>query len=172
MTDCIIDTNVLLVASAMDATSPFDDSEHVSPKTKQLAFDWLLAFRDAPGRNLVLDQAFQIWNEYHNKLGHGQDLGSLVVTDKLQKSAVRFVDVEFDKNGHACVPRDLAEIIHDRSDRKFVAAALADLANGDECVIVNAVDGDWCLWMGALADRGVKVEQLVPGFCDGLPATE
>ena len=104
MTDCIIDTNVLLVASALDPTSPFDDSEHVSPEAKQKVFDWLKEFRDDAGRSLVLDQTFRIWDEYHNKLSRGQDYGSHVVTDKLQRSAVRFHEIEFDADGHGCFP--------------------------------------------------------------------
>jgi hypothetical protein len=42
--DCIVDTNVLLVASAQHPGSPFDDS-NVPEVHMQVVLDWLMAFR-------------------------------------------------------------------------------------------------------------------------------
>ena len=164
MSDCIIDTNVLLVASASDPSSPFGDSDHVPLDHQELVLKWLIDFRVDGQRKLVLDQSFKIWDEYHNQMTRGRDIGSLIVTEKLQSA--RFVDIEFDEHGHGALPRGLEQIFHDLSDRKFVATALADLANGDRSTIINAVDSDWCGWEASLKREGIVVEHLIDGFCD------
>ena len=56
----------------------------------------------------------------------------------------------------------------DRSDRKYVAVALASTSNP---TLLNAVDSDWSGHRDALSDNGVVVEELCPnclkGSCDG-----
>lgn len=164
MGDCIIDTNVLLVASAQHPGSPFEDSD-VPEVHMRIVLDWLMAFRKNSQCNIVLDHFWKIWEEYHHKMT-GQDIGLMVVTEKLQLASVRFVDVEYDKNGHGCLPRGLENVIHDRSDRKFVAAALSDLTNGSRSKIINAIDSDWCDWEKALKRAGIIVQHLIGGLCD------
>ena len=164
MTDCIIDTNVLLVASACDPGSHFDDSGHVPAEQQEIVLDWLMAFRMDGQRKLVLDQSFKIWDEYHNQMTRGQDIGSLVVTEKLLSA--RFVDIEFDRHGHGKLPGELEKIFHDLSDRKFVATAMKDYENGDQSVIVNAVDSDWCDWEATLKDAGIVVEEILESPSD------
>jgi len=160
--DHIIDTNVLLVASAQDAEqggdSHFKDSD-VPAEQKQKVLKWLIDFRDDHERTLVLDRSFKIWDEYHNKMTRGQDLGSLVVAEKLQFA--RFVDISFDENDHACLPADLEKVVHDRADRKLVAVALTDASQGCQNNIVNACDCDWYDWEVALNQAGVVVLQLI-----------
>ena len=124
MGDHIIDTNVLLVASARHPGSTFKDSQ-VPAEQQQMVLDWVMEFRKDGQRKMVLDRLWRIWTEYHHKMT-GQDLGLLVVTEKLQSDLVRFVDVAYDEHGHGCLPPDLEEAVHDLSDRKFVAAALID----------------------------------------------
>jgi len=166
MDDHIIDTNVLLVASAKDPTSPFKDCDHVPPQGQQVVLDWLMKFRNDGQRQIVLDQSFKIWEEYHNQLTRGQDIGSLVVAEKLLSA--RFVDVAYDSHGHGCLPPELERVVHDPSDRKFVAAALLDHSQGDQSTIINAVDTDWCKWEAALRLAGIAVEHLVEGLCDEM----
>ena len=156
MGDCIIDTNVLLVASAK--------SDHVPVEQQEIVLDWLMTFRKNGQCKIVLDHFWKIWEEYNHKMT-GQDIGLMVVTEKLQQSA-RFVEVEYDKHGHGCLPRELEKVVHDRSDRKFVAAAISDLTNGSQSKIINAVDSDWCDWEMALNRAGIVVEHLIDGFCD------
>ena len=162
MGDHIIDTNVLLVASAQHPGSPFKDS-HVPAGQQQVVLDWLMAFRNDRQRWVVLDGLWKIWEEYNHKMT-GQDIGLLVVTEKLQ-SLVRFVDVAYDRHGHGCLPPELEKVVHDPSDRKFVAAALADLSGGGQSTIINAVDTDWCDWEDALKRYGVTVTHLIDGLC-------
>ncbi len=164
MADHIIDTNVLLVASARHPDSPFKDSQ-VPAEQQQIVLDWLMAFRTDRQRMVVLDLSFKIWDEYHHQMVRGQDIGSLVIAEKLQLSLVRFVDIAYDQHGVGCLPPDLEKVVHDRSDRKFVAAALIDLSTGDRSTIVNAVDTDWCDWEEALKRHGIAVTHLIDGLC-------
>ncbi len=83
--------------------------------------------------------------------------------EKMQ-SLVRFVDVTYDKHGHGCLPPELEKVVHDPSDRKFVAAALIDIAGGGESTIINAVDSDWCDWEDALGRHGIAVTHLIEGL--------
>ena len=159
MGDHIIDTNVLLVASAQHPGSPFKDSG-VPAEQQQNVFNWLMTFRKDGQRKVVLDQFFRIWEEYHHKMT-GQDIGLLVVTEKLQLGLVRFVDVAYDRHGHGCLPPKLEKVVKDPSDRKFVATALIDLSDGGQSTIINAVDSDWCDWEDALRRHGITVRHLI-----------
>lgn len=73
MTDHVVDTNVLLVASAGDPASRFADS-HVPFEQRRVVLDWLAAFRDDDGRRLVLDDQFAIFREYRRKLTDHDDM--------------------------------------------------------------------------------------------------
>lgn len=161
MRDCIIDTNVLLVASAQHPGSPFKDSD-VPAAQQCVVLEWLMGFRRDGQRRVVLDELWRIWEEYNHKLT-AQDIGLLVVTEKLQATLVRFVDVAYDKHGHGRLPKELETIVHDLADRKFVAVALGDLAHGNESTIINAVDGDWHDWEQALNRCGIVVMHLIEG---------
>lgn len=157
MADAIIDTNVLLVASAQDPSSLFKDSDHVPAAERQIVLEWLMAFRKDGQRKMVLDQALKIWDEYHKQMTRGQDIGSLVAAEKLQFA--RFIDIAFDSNGHGQLPAELMEI--DPSDRKFVAVALKDLTDAGSSMIVNACDRGWYNCEEALKQAGVVVLQLI-----------
>ena len=158
MADHIIDTNVLLVASAQDPTSPFKDSHHVPAEQKLIVLDWLMDFRKDSQCKVVLDPYHKhgIWVEYNRQMT-GQDIGLLVVTEKLQFA--RFVHIAFDRNGHGLLPDELEDV--DRSDRKFVALALKDLADGGSSTIVIACDRGWYNCEEALEQVGVVVLQLI-----------
>jgi len=152
VTGHVIDTNVLLVASAAEPYSPFDDS-HVPPAEQAAVLDWLAAFRADESRDLVIDDLFRIYQEYRNKLTD-QDYGMQVVQEKLQSA--RFVGIELDSDGIALVPPAFAAF--DRSDRKLLAAALVDPAS---ISIVNAVDSDWLEIETELREAGVTVVQVL-----------
>jgi len=153
--DQVVDTNVLLVASAAHPFSPFDDT-HV-PRDQQLqVFEWLDAFRLDPARRLVLDDLFEIYEEYRHKLTE-QDFGLLVVHEKMQ--ALRQVTIAWDPDGRAVVPEAFAAF--DPSDRKFLAAALTDPGS---IAIVNASDTDWFEIEAALAEAGVTVVHLLEAW--------
>ena len=159
MADYIIDTNVLLVASAQHLGSLFKDSD-VPVEQRKIVLDWLMAFRADGQGKVVLDQFFKIWEEYNNKMT-GQDIGLLVVTEKLQSSLLRTVDIAYDEHGHGCLPAKLEKVVHDQSDRKFVAVAWIDRSQGGESTIVNAVDSDWADWEERLKPFGIAVRHLI-----------
>lgn len=152
MNDLVVDTNVLLVASAAHPYSPFDDT-HVPFDLQGTVFEWLAAFRQDAARCLVLDDRFRIYDEYRNKLTD-QDYGLQVVHEKM--TAFRCATVEWDPDGHAVVPPKFASF--DRSDRKLLAAALTNRRN---IAIVNATDTDWFEIEAELGDEGVVVLHLL-----------
>jgi hypothetical protein len=164
MGDDIVETNVLLVASARDPSSPFKDCDHVSSEQQQKVLDWLMEFGNDGQREMVLDRSFKIWEEYRHKMTD-QDLGLQVVKEKLQFA--RFIDISYDKDGHGCLPAELEKVVHDRSDRKFVAVAWIDRSQGGESTIVNAVDSDWCDWEEELKRFGITVRHLVDDLYNG-----
>jgi hypothetical protein len=150
--DHVVDTNVLLVASAAHPYSPFDDS-HVPPDLREQVLDWLLAFRDDPSRRIVLDMGMKIYDEYRNKLTD-QDLGLQVV--KHLMGDPELVVVSFDSDGYAVVPDALAGL--DRSDRKFAAVALGATR---PTTVVNCADSDWIDVESACVELGIRVEHLL-----------
>ncbi len=155
----VVDTNVLLVASAADPDSSFEDT-HVPEELALEVLDWLVDLHRARDRRLVFDYAYRIYEEYRNKLSE-QDYAFLVVRDKLQNAC--WVDVRYDRDGWAEVPDALHAL--DPSDRKLAAAVLAARAEGVEATVVNAADTDWYEAEEALVACGVVVEQLLPEWC-------
>ena len=155
MSDHVVDTNVLLVASAAHPYSPFDET-HVPIAEQRVVFEWLAVFRTDTQRKLVLDDLFAIYKEYRNKLSD-QDFGLQVVHEKMQE--LRQVDLAWDANGHAVVP--FAFGAFDPSDRKLLAAALTDPAT---ISIVNAADSDWLEIEAELATAGVTVVHVLEAW--------
>ncbi len=155
MADHVVDTNVLLVASAAHPFSPFDDT-HVPVEEQLKVLDWLVAFGRDDSRRLVLDDVLAIYEEYRHKLTE-QDVGLQVIHAKMQ--AHRSVTLEWDDDGHAVVPEALQAC--DRSDRKFLAAALTDV---EHISIVNAADSDWIEIEDALKRAGVVVHHLIEAW--------
>ena len=153
MTDQLVDTNVLIVASA--ASEPRYPDVSVGIDEVERVYEWLQAFRDDPERQMVLDETFGIYDEYQNKLT-GQHFGLQVIHHKMNQFCLRQVPVEYDHEGHGVVPEALSPI--DKSDRKFVAAALHDVGSIE---IVNATDGDWQEQRDLLEAHGVYVLELL-----------
>lgn len=158
MADHVVDTNVLIVASAADAGWPATKT-HVPPAERRVVLAWLKAFLKDDGRRLVMDDRRRIFKEYRNKLTE-QDFGLVVALRKLDGAV--WVRVQYDGE-YAVVPEGLAAF--DNSDKKLVAAHLAHEANGGACTIVNACDTDWHEHEEALTAHGVEVEQLLPEWC-------
>jgi len=152
MADHIVDTNVLLVASAAHPYSPFADSD-LPLEQQQVVLDWLAAFREDASGRMVWDTCWKIHQEYRNKLTD-QDFGLLVVTEKM--ASARFVEVSYDSTGAAIVPAEFGDF--DRSDRKLLASLLAD---GGQSSLVNATDTDWLEIEDRLLARGLRLELLL-----------
>lgn len=157
MKDCVLDTNVLLVASAAHPFSPWDDANHVPAEEQAAVFEWLSTFRADASRTIVFDDWLSIYEEYRNKLTD-QDYGLQVVHEKMQAS-MRQVDLEREDDGTPLVPEGFRNF--DRSDRKFLAAALSD---PETIAIVNAADTDWLYFEKELNAAGVKVVHVIEGW--------
>lgn len=153
MVDRLLDTNVLIVASAARHLDPRFADVVVGVDAIDTVFRWLADFRADTNSAMVLDELFNIYDEYRNKL-QDQHYGLLVVHEKMNQ--MRQVSVTYDSNGYGCVPAALHTI--DNSDKKFVAAALNDPEN---IHIVNAVDSDWAEQAAVLRAHGIVVEELL-----------
>src|SRR5262249_2917178 len=129
--DHVVDTNVLIVASASDAQWP-PSKNHVPVAERRIVHAWLKAFAADAERRLVLDYKRLIYKEYMNKLTD-QDFGVHQIRKKLERAA--FVFVKYERE-YAEVPEGLAKF--DNSDKKLVAAHLRHKEDGNACTIVNA----------------------------------
>jgi len=158
----VVDTNVLIVASAADEGSVFkpDATPVQEAAYRKKVLDWLVDFEQDPGRHVVLDWNWSICGEYQKKLTE-QDYGWLVILAKQDRNEVAWVGINEDQDGNAVLPPELAEAVTDLADRKMVAAALAAQEDGHENRLVNACDTDWLDCEQALINAGIKSEHLL-----------
>ena len=158
----VVDTNVLIVASAAHATSPFPETETPisEARLRGEVLSWLEAFEGDSQRHAVLDWDWHICSEYQNKLTE-QDYGWLALMHKRDKSEVVWVGIQVDEHDHAVLPPELAVIVTDLADRKMVASAMAVDAGVRPCKITNACDTDWLDCAAALAAADVEAEHLL-----------
>ncbi|MGU5704193.1 hypothetical protein ACV1C5_21945 [Aeromonas caviae] len=163
----VIDTNVLLVASAAHETSPF--SEDATPVEESVlrekVLDWLISFEDSE-RQIVLDWEWIIVDEYkgvnrREKLTE-QDYGMLVVLDKWSKGQCVGFTLTWDEPESATITDvALSPVVVDHADRKMVAAVLAAGGFTGGCNLVNSCDTDWYDWQEELELAGIIVQQLI-----------
>lgn len=162
----VVDTNVLIAASAGDPVSPSDiDATPADPALRTKVWKWLHQFESSDAR-LVLDRGGKIWHEYQRKLGFN-DYGIQVVQHKWSTAAVDDVDVPYDPDGNGVLPADLTSVVHDLSDRKLVGAALAAHEAFGETAIAFAADSDWFDWITALRETGLQMEPVLEDWRRG-----
>ena len=162
----MVDTNVLIAASAGDPVSPSDiDATPADPALRAKVWKWLQRFESSDAR-LVLDRGGKIWHEYQRKLGFN-DYGIQVVQHKWSTAAVDDVDVPYDPDGNGVLPADLTSVVHDLSDRKLVGAALAAHEAFGETAIAFAADSDWFDWITALQETGLQMEPVLEDWRRG-----
>jgi len=159
----VVDTNVLIAASAADPVAPVDiDATPDDPGFRLQVWQWLCDFQEGDSR-LVLDDALRIFSEYGNKLGFN-DYGIQVVMHKWSTCAVDSVQVEYDEDGNGVLPASIASIIHDLADRKMVAAALACNSSYGESCVAFAGDTDWHEWEDGLKLHNVDLEPIIESW--------
>jgi len=158
----VVDTNVLIVASAADDGSPFQPgSTPVQERhLRQRVLNWLEDFEQDPDRHAVLDWDWHICKEYQRNLTE-QDYGWLALMHKKDKNEVVWVGLQMDDDGHALLTSDLSGQVTDLADRKMVAAVIAAVDAGHVCKLTNACDTDWLDCQEALQTSGVDVENLL-----------
>jgi hypothetical protein len=161
----VVDTNVLIAASAIDADSPVaQDATPSDPALRLKVWRWMERFRES-NSHLVLDGQGGIEEEYSHKLGFN-DFGRQVVIYKHSTSAVDLVEVLYDGNGDGILNEPLQTLVHDRADRKMVAAAIDALVKHGECAIAFAGDSDWHGWEGGLRAAGLELKPIIPEWSE------
>lgn len=159
----VVDTNVLIAASAADPIHPSDiAATPADPALRLTVWRWLDAFEQSESR-LVLDTESKIFDEYRKKLGH-TDFGIQVVISKWSKCAVDCVVVNYDEHGNGALPASLTTVIHDLSDRKMVAASLASYADYGQGCVAFAGDTDWHDWEDALIANNISIEPIIEAW--------
>ena len=157
----VVDTNVLIAASAVDANSPLaGEATPSDPELRQKVWSWLDTFRTS-NSHMVLDGEGGIEKEYKHKVGFN-DFGRQVVIHKYSTCAVDLVEVLYDANGDGVLDEPLQTVVHDRADRKMVAAALDALNSLGGCAIAFAGESDWHGWEHYLMTAGLELEPIIP----------
>lgn len=167
----VIDTNVLLVASAAHSTSPFapEATPVQEAALRQKVLSWLMEF-EASERQVVLDWTWVIMNEYKG-VGRrdqltDQDYGLQVVLQKFSTGQLFGFTLNWDAPASAQIDHAaLDPVITDHADRKMVAGVLAAGGRAGGCTLVNSCDTDWYDWQPALEGADVFVDQLIPEWC-------
>lgn len=161
MTAVVVDTNVLVVANGQ--------TPQASRACVETCEDALL---DAPNSVIVIDTAGLILEEYSR---HASRAGRPGVGDFFLKwlhenqarpehcERVEVTPLDSQGTEFAEFPDDRALRGFDRSDRKFVAVAIASRHDPS---VLNATDTDWCEYREALLAHGVTVRFLCP---DAVP---
>lgn len=156
----VVDTNVLIAASAADPIHPNDiDATPADPGLRMCIWQWLADFQESRSR-MVLDSENRIYDEYCNKLGFN-DFGIQVVMHKWSTDAVDTVDVAYDEHGHGVLCPPLLAVIHDDADKKMVAAALESHRQYGEGCVAFAGDTDWHDWETALLANNILLEPII-----------
>jgi len=159
----VVDTNVLIAASAADPTNPKDiDATPREPAQRLIIWQWLDEFSSSAS-HLVLDFGKEIYSEYCRKLGFN-DYGIQVVMRKWDTCSVDSVEVQPHADWYEVIPHELKPVLHDVADRKMVAAALAAMTSHGECPIAFAGDTDWHGWEIALTAHGVCLTPIIEAW--------
>lgn len=153
----VVDTNVLIAGSA--ATNNDIDATPQDSKLKMQIWQWLANFEQSKSR-LILDSSGKIEEEYRRNLAY-QHYGLYVFQNKSDTCAIDYVHVGYDSDGHGILEEPLQTAIHDRSDRKMVAAALAALTDYGNSCIAFAADSDWHGWEDEIRKAGVELEPII-----------
>ncbi len=155
----IIDTNVLIVANGRD-------TPHASLACRLACVRSLDEIQEQ--HNFVLDNKWHVLNEYKKKVnqsgqpGVGDRFLKWILRNQGNRDRCEIVTIttladSTDGNDFAEFPDDPALANFDRSDRKFVALALA---HPERPPILNATDTDWHGHQSALEKHGVKIQFL------------
>ena len=155
-TEIVMDTNVAIVANGK--------AGQASPDCIRKCIDGLRHIRDEC--RILLDEGNLILEEYRGRLsfsgqpGSGDAFFKWLHDNQANSLYCRKIplhqhpDRDFEE-----FPDDHALSSFDRSDRKFVAVALA---SGTKPKVLNASDTDWWIYHAQLLQNGVEVDFLCP----------
>ena len=154
----VVDTNVPVVANGR--------SEQADPDCVINCINVLIEINQQG--IIILDDTRLILQEYIRNLslsgqpGPGDAFMQWVFNvqgDTKYCKQVHITPCENDPTNFVEFPQDDRLITFDRSDRKFVAAALS---SGSAPEVLNAVDADWAEHFMALCEAGVRIKFLCP----------
>lgn len=152
----VVDTNVAVVASAR--------ASQASPERVRACVRFLSDLLD--DGVLVLDSGWHILREYMRDLrssgqpGVGDAFLKWALTNRTNPERCESVPISPSASrGFEEFPADADLAGFDRSDRKFVAVAVA---HPQHPPVANAVDSDWWHHQAALEGNGVRIIQLCP----------
>jgi hypothetical protein len=151
----VVDTNVLCVASGK--------ADHAEDECVENAVRFLFKIQESKSV-VYLDEVGEIFSEYKKKnqpLGKngkpGDQFLSYLIQSMGNKNLVKWVEANKDEEGnYSDFPLEEGLKKFDKSDRKFVAVAIASNKNPE---ILNAVDSDWKDFEAALK-KYVKLKFL------------
>lgn len=165
----LVDTNVLLAASAVSSLS--SAAVRAMPREielREMIYEWLVIFDQSDDR-IVLDDVGLVLAEYERNMPYNwqeQEYGMYVLQNKIDHMQVDHVPIDtLEGNGeHIAVLNPAHEaIVTDREDRKWVACALSALILFDESPpIVYGAETDWHIARQHLEDIGIFVQPLLP----------
>ena len=165
----LVDTNVMLAASAISALSNL--AERAMPREielRELVYDWLVKFDQSDDR-MVLDDVGLVRDEYERNMPYNwreQEYGLQVLQSKIDRMQVDDVPIEsLEANGEhiAVLAPEHEVIITDREDRKWVASALsAQVMFGESPPIVYGAETDWHIARAQLEAIGICLQPLLP----------
>ncbi len=154
--ECIVDTNVAVVANARDV--------HAGPDCVIACIDALDRIRSE--ECLLVDDQSRIIDEYRRHLspagqpGAGDAFFKWLWENQGNAERCRRVRITLESSrGFEEFPDDPALAGFHRDDRKFVAVALAC---GTAPRILNASDTDWWQYRAALKSYGLRIEFICP----------
>jgi hypothetical protein len=165
----VVDTNVAVVANRRSRPQP-------TLSCVQACAHRLLQLQQV-GR-VALDNRWLILNEYKNNLnesgqpGIGDRFLKWVLTNRNNPGLcdqVALTPLENDETAFQEFPDDPTLLKFDRSDRKFVAVALA---HPQHPPILQAVDSKWWQMREALSRNGVTVDFLCPNAFEQLQSAK
>jgi hypothetical protein len=140
------------------------DCSQVTPQCRLQTAQYLLNIQQTG--MIAIDDRWLILKEYQNKVnlsgqpGIGDAFLKWVLTNQANSERCDRVKIHpIEGKGFKEFPDDPSLEKFDRSDRKFVAVALAA---ADRPPIINAVDSDWMEFYESLTKCGVKIEFLCP----------
>jgi len=153
-----VDTNVLVVAN--------EKNEHAGP---ECIIACVKALEDVKQRRItLLDSGMRIFNEYNRyatlagQPGLGDSFFKWLWTNQVNPKHCLMVDItpsSGDPDDFEEFPNDPSLASFDRSDRTFVAVALAGQRAAK---VFNAADTDWWHYRNALRNHGLVIEFLCP----------
>lgn len=168
----LIDTNVMMAASAIhsDLSALVEDASPVGPELREAVYLELRAFEESDDA-LVLDDEGLIRDEYernmpYNRAMHSQEYGLLVLQKKIDFGQVNWVLVDvIEGNGERLgrIDPELEQIVTDREDHKWIAAATAhQVLHGTFPLIVYGAESDWFPIESRLCPLGFAFQRLLP----------